>query len=260
MQAPEFKRSRALFVAASLMALVGSVQADDKSVAVEPAPAFPAFGQWVSTIVQVSPELPRPVSVIETISLVNVAPAQAPSFEPAPLIIGAPELPLVGDGVAQAARNWGPNLNYQGMHMKLLVLNAKGDKRELRPMSSTLRPGERFKIRLTTTFPAVAGLDQIVGDTWYGQRSGQVYPAPGMSVQMNAGESVELPLKANEYFVLDRSMNQRLLVTVRHAKAIDAARSNQPVYRQDAKSGSSYLQLVPRGSYPVLEQLVSSAR
>lgn len=250
----------ALLMAASLMALGNSATAEEKSIAVEPAPAFPAFGQWVSTFVLASPEAPTTPAAIETISLLRVVPAQAASYEPAPMIVGMPELPLVGDGVAQAARNWGANLNYQGMHMKLLVLNAKGDKRELRPMSAPVRPGERFKIRIASTFSAVAAVDQVIGDTWYGQRAGQVYPSAGMSVQMNAGETVELPLKGNEYFVMDRSMNQRLLVTVRHAKAVDDARSNQPSYRQDSKTGSSYLQLVPRGSFPALEQLVFPAR
>lgn len=255
-------RNRAItcMAAAALATWAHGAGADDKTVSVEPVPAYPTFTQWVSSVVVALPPTAPEANTIRTIAFAPSGAVQAAHFEPAPVILGVPELPLAGDDLAQAARNWGSRLNYQGMHMSLVVLDARGARRELRPASSPIQPGEAFKIRITATFPAVASVDQVQGDIWYGRRSGQVYPAAGMSVQMNAGETVELPLNPAEYFVMDRNPDERLLLSVRHAKALGEARSTQPVYRQDGSGGSSYLQLVPRGDYPAIEQIVSATR
>ena len=142
-----------------------------------------------------------------------------------------------------------------------MVLDASGRRLESRPMGKPLRPGERFKLRITPSFDAVADVDQVRGDVWYGQRTGQVYPQQGMSVELRAGQTVDLPLDPNEYFVMDRwDATERLVLSVRHARALGDARSAQPAYRQDTARSSSYLQLVPAGQYPVIEQLIFQAR
>ena len=74
--------------------------------------------------------------------------------------------------------------------MRQVVLDARGSQRELRSMAAPLKAGERFKIRVTATFDAVAEVDQVLGDAWDLRRTGQVYPQPGLSVQMKAGETV----------------------------------------------------------------------
>ena len=73
-------------------------------------------------------------------------------------------------------------------------------------------------------------------------------------------ETVDLPLEPNQYFVMGREANERFVVSVRHPRAVDAARSAQPAYRQDVAGGSSYLQLVPRGTFPAIEQVVSLSK
>lgn len=59
---------------------------------------------------------------------------------------------------------------------------------------------------------------------------------------------------------MNRPANERLVVSVRHPRALDAARSDQPTYRQDSNKGSSYLQLIAQGKFPAVEQLVSQTR
>ena len=243
--------------AASCAVFAGPSAAQDKAVVVERVEPYPALTRWVNRFV---PMTPLAVTTVQPLRVVLGTRADGPPFEPQPIIIGRPELPLLGDGVAEAAERWGPALNYQGLHMNIAVIGAAGTTLERRPMSARIRPGERFKVRITATFPALAAVEQIAGSAWQGRRLGQVYPQAGMSVQMNAGETVELPLAEHDYFVMDQPGSHRMLVTVRHAKALDEARSSQPAYRQDEPRGSNYLQLVPRGSYPAIEQLVSQAQ
>ncbi|MES2298036.1 MAG: hypothetical protein V4582_13410 [Pseudomonadota bacterium] len=244
---------------AAIAALTAHAQAPGaKSIAVEHAPAFPAFNQWVTSYVTVQPE--APVAHIEMVPFTLIGGGTEQAFQPQAVIVGLPDLPLIGEGALHMGRNWGPHLNYQGVHMALEVISANGNRRELRPMGSPVRAGERFKVRMTATFDAVAQVDQVVGDIWYGSRTGQVYPQAGMSVQMRAGETVRMPLGANEFFVMNRAANERLVMAVRHARAVGEARSDQPAYRQDGRNGSDYLQLVPRGKFPSVEQLVANAR
>jgi hypothetical protein len=244
-----------LFTALAGTALAQSV---DKSVVAEPVAAFPAFNQWVSTVITLQPD-EAPASVAN-VPLSSAAAIARTSFQPLPVIMGIPELPLLRGRTEPTNGRWQPTFNYQGVHMQQVVLPANGGRHELRPMGTPLRVGERFKIRITPTFEAVAEVDQIIGDTWYGQRTGQVYPQLGMSVLIKAGQSVDLPIEANGYFLMNRPANERLLIEVRDSRAIGELRSDQPAYRQDAAHGSSYLQLMERGRFVAIEQLLSHAR
>lgn len=247
----------ALAAASSLAAVAQVVPVADKSVAVEAVPVVPAFNQWVNTI-PVAPE-PSLGATITTIPLtLVVAPAPAP-YEPWPVVMGLPELPLIGVGASQPPRAWGSSFNYQGMQVRLLVLDAAGRRVEARPVNSLPRPGERFKVRVTATFDAVADVGLVMGEPWSSQRAGQLYPAQGMSVHMHAGETVDLPLEQGRFFVMGPDTRERLLLSVRHAAALGDVRTQQPAYRMDGKGGSSYLQLVPRGQAPAIEQLLTVA-
>lgn len=243
----------------SLASLSCMAQAfDDKTIT--PVPAFQAFRQWVGTQAMPNPST-GPVVRVEALPLVVPAPARVSgTYQPAPVIVGAPDLPLLGASAQQAAQAWSASFNYQGLNARLWVLNAKGTRIELRALGTLLKPGERFKIQLTPTFPAVAAIDQVVGDIWYGKRTGQVYPTPGQSVAIQPGESITLPLGDKEFFTMNSSLKERFVLSVRHAKAKGEARSEQPVYRQDAELGSQYLQLVPKGTYPAIEQLIGASK
>ncbi len=251
-----FGRSIALVALTSLVTSTWAQTA--KTIVAEPVQAFPAFQQWVTTLV-VAPVAPT-FNTGQNVPLTLASTVAATPYQPSPVILGLPELPLLGSGAAQAARSWSPTLNYQGVHMHQVLFNASGAPQELRPMGSPLQEGQRFKIRITPTFDAVAEVDQVVGDVWYGQRADQLYPQAGMSVQIRAGETVDLPIEPNGYFLMNRPANERFVVSVRHPGGVDSRRNDQPVYRQDSTNGSSYLQLVPGGKFPAIEQLVSQAR
>ncbi len=249
-----------VLLAAALIAASGLSSAQDKSVAVEAVPAFPAFNLWVTTSV-VSVAAPAPVAAVQVVQV--SAPAASvigTDYQPLPVILGLPELPLVGAGAARAAGGWSPELNQQGVFMRQLVLDARGAHRELRSMAYKPKAGERFKIRVSATFDAMVDVDLVSGEAWDLRRVGPFYPDKGSSVQLRQGETVDLPLGDHEYFVMSRPADERLVVSARHVKAVGGARSGQPAYRQDGKQGSSYLQLVPRGTFPAVEQLASQAR
>lgn len=232
--------------------------ADPKTVAIDAVPADTALAQWVNTVVVATP----PVASIEITTLPlrssNLA-ALAARYEPWPVILSAPELPLLGASARAAGRQWGASFNYQGMHVRLLTLDAAGRAVAARPLSAAPQPGERFKLRVTATFDALAEIDLVLGTPFDGRQVGQLYPTPGYSVQMRAGETVDLPMEANQYFMFGSDANQRLLLQVRHSAVTDNIRSQQPAYRQDGAMGSNYLQLVPRGTLPSFEQLVTVA-
>lgn len=253
------RSAQAVLLATALSVGAGVLAQDGKALNLETMPAFPAFQQWVSTYVILVQE--APVIQVQTVSVSAPAHASAGvAYQPQPVIVGQPELPLVATGLSSTVKSWGSHFNYQGVHMRQVVLDGRGQPRELRPMSAKPKAGERFKIRVTSTFDAVADVDLVSGSAWSLRRIDQFYPPKGQSVALKAGETVDLPLGTNEYFVMSPPADERMVVSVRHAKALGAARSDQPAYRQDTRAGSNYLQLVPKGSYPVVEQLVSPAR
>jgi len=230
-----------------------------KTAFAEPVPVVPSFNQWVGTYVGNAPEPVIDPSLVQVVlTWTNSEGAPVVAYQPKPVILGQPDLPLVGEAVAQAAQRWNLGLNYQGLHVKYLVLDARGVVRQLRPMGAVLLPGERFKLRVTATFGAVASVDRLTGEVWSAQRSGQIYPQPGVSVQINAGETADLPLNPNQYFVASGNPAERLLLTVRHPQAKGDMASDQPAYRQDGALGSNYLQLIPSGKFPAFEQVIAS--
>ena len=217
-------------------------------------PAFATFERWVHGVAPAVAD--APAAAVHTLPLALTGPTTAERYQPAPIILGLPDLPLVFQGSTPPGRDWSPLLNYMGLQVRQIVLDAPGQRQVSRSMVQGPRPGERFKLRVTASFDAVAEVDQVVGEVWYGQRTGQLYPQPGLSVEIRAGQTVDLPLAPNEYFVMPAPSQERLLLKVRHPRALREARSDQPVYRQDSAVASSYLQLVPRGTFPAFEQLV----
>jgi hypothetical protein len=145
------------------------------------------------------------------------------------------------------------------MHVRLLVLDHAGRTVRPRALSALPAPGERFLIRVTPTFSAVAEIGLVSGPTWSGVRGGQLYPQADLSVAIDAGQTADLPLEPDRYFVMGDD-GTRLLLSVRYPDATDARRSTQPAYRQDATLGSSFLQLIPEGKQPAFEQLLVTAR
>jgi hypothetical protein len=142
------------------------------------------------------------------------------------------------------------------MHVQIVALDAAGRQRSARPLSQAPRAGERFKLRVTPTFDAVADIDLVSGVGFSRNRLGQVYPQPGFSVQIKAGETADLPLGAANYFVMPET--RALVLSVRHPQAAGPTASDQPAYRLDGQRGSNFLQLVPAQRAPLIEQMLTT--
>lgn len=260
---PAARLARHMLLAAAALAVASGALAQgaadassaDKTVVAEPVAALPTFTNWLGSL----PVVPMPATSGAITTLPFPVGEAIEPFEPAPVIMAAPEYPLLGMPT-QGARGWAGKFNYQGLQVRLLTADAAGRRIEARSLASQPRPGERFKIRVTATYDAVADLGLVVGDPWASRRGPQIYPQPGQSVELKAGEVVDLPVEPRQFLVMGDDPAQRLLLSVRHAGALGDARSSQPVYRQDGAAASHFLQLVPAGHYPAIEQLLVAQR
>lgn len=248
----------ALFAACIGAAAIAQPQ---KTVVPESVPVDSAFSRWyLANRIEEPIRAPLAVTINPLPMLVFRTAPSGPVFEPQPVILGMPELPLIGPGASASGTAWNNGFNYQGMNVSMVVVDAAGTAREFRPLSAPVRPGDRFKIRLVATFDGYAQVDQVGGDLWAPQRLGQLYPAAGSVVQLKAGETVDLPLARNEYFVMSAEPTHRLAVSVRDSAATVGNRSGQPLYRQDIAGSSNFLQLVPKGSRASMEFLSTVGR
>lgn len=255
----QVRRAAAAPVLVASLAALASAGAQAQAAVVESANAFGAFDQWVGATIVTAPS--SAPGKVEALRPADKGGATAARFEPLPVILGFPDMPLLGSGARQAVSTWGEALNYHGIHARFLLIDGKTQKVLSAPLSTRVKPGQRFKLRITATFNGVAALDQVLGAGWNAERTGQVYPAAGLSVELKAGQAVDLPIGEAQYFMLDgRRSDERLLLSVRHAKAVGEGRSNQPAYRKDNAQGSSFLQLTPKGMFPIIEQVLPGVK
>ena len=248
----------AALTAALALGAAAPSMAQSASADAGPAPAGMVFERWLR-VLEVVPVAPAGPAVVAVSPSVQVVVPTAP-YEPWPVILGEPELPLVGAGSAARPQAWSADLNYQGMHAAYLVRDRVSGRLEQRPLSSAPRPGDRFKIRLTTTFNAQVRVDTVFGQGWSLQRGGTLYPASGAPVLARAAQAIDLPVERDHYFVVGEGGAPRMLLSVRHEEADDSRRTRQPAYRRDQLNGTSYLQLAPTGTRPAIEQLITAAR
>ena len=248
----------AALTAALALGAAAPSMAQSASADAAPVPAGMVFERWLR-VLEVVPVAPAGPAVVAVSPSVQVVVPTAP-YEPWPVILGEPELPLVGAGSAARPQAWSADLNYQGMHAAYLVRDRVSGRLEQRPLSSAPRPGDRFKIRLTTTFDAQVRVDSVFGQGWSLQRGGTLYPASGAPVLARAAQAIDLPVERDHYFVVGEGGAPRMLLSVRHEEADDSRRTRQPAYRRDQLNGTSYLQLAPTGTRPAIEQLITAAR
>lgn len=194
----------------------------------------------------------------------------SPFYSTTPVIYGQPDVPFAGgQGGFDAGKpwNWNNQYNYEGFQVAVIIVNAANQPVEVRPLHAGFRPGERFKLRLVTTFDALASIDALRQGgqpspyAGFGQDAyaGQLYPARGdQVVSLRGGEAVFLPLGAGEYFVFDNRVGvERLVINLRHPRAQGAQVNSQPIYRQDGAQGSSYVQMSVPNTFPAISQVIS---
>lgn len=218
--------------------------------------AFAGLGRWLTGLPQPAAQ-PVPAGVPPALALAPPAAAPAPSnYEPLPVVMGEPALPLQGPMTPQT-KAWGSGFNYQGLQLKLQVLSRDGRKLLVHPASHPLKVGERFRILVTPTFNGTLSIDHVAGQGWQAQRGARVFPSTGSTVALVAGEPHAVP-GGDTWFQLGPKDSTRFVLNVRQGSGENL--SNQPAYRQDGATASNYLQLVPPGKLAAFEQLFSVAR
>ena len=142
--------------------------------------------------------------------------------------------------------------NYQGIHIAIVAVDKDGKPLGFHSVNQGFRSGQRFRIRVVSTFDGLLAIDNI-------NPSGvqrRVYPAKtSQVVSIKAGEEVLLPLDNNQAFQFSGTKGrEQLLIVMRHPQAFGDGASRNPVYRRDEQYGSNLVQEVTTSTYPAIFQ------
>lgn len=170
--------------------------------------------------------------------------AQRPGNAPQ-VVVGNPTEPLRVDG---------DQANYQGVHVALMMSEDGGKRFVFRPVNEGFRTGERFKLRMVSTFGGELTLDNVNprGETK------QIYP-PGADqvVTLLPGKETLVPLAPDQFFEFTGATgHEQLIIHLVDTRAVGDRASANKVYRQDTKFGSNFLQEVSPNTFPVVRQAV----
>lgn len=159
---------------------------------------------------------------------------------------GEPETALKSDATGE---------NYQGVNIALVEIGADGLPKGYRNVKDGFKTGERFKVRVLSTFDALVVLGNI---TPRGAQK-QLYPAGGdNAVSVPAGKEILLPLGQDEYLQFVGDVGQdKLTFTVRDARSLESGKaSGAQVFRKDESIGTHFVQEVKPGQYPVIAEAI----
>ena len=161
------------------------------------------------------------------------------------VVVGTPSTPLTFDDGKE---------NYQGANIAILAGPKGSNQLEARPVNAGFRTGERFKLRIVSTFGGELMLENI---NPRGERR-QIYPAAGNQVvSLLAGKETFVPLGPDEYFEFTGTTGkEQLVVTLVDPRATGDRASKSKVFRQDVKYGSNFVQEVAGGTFPHITQAI----
>lgn len=165
------------------------------------------------------------------------------SARAADVVVGTPESPLKLDG----------GENYQGANIAIMV--AEGDGRlVVRPVNQGFKTGERFKLRIVSTFNGELSIENINPRN----KRRQIYPpAPDQVVALEAGKTTFIPLGADQHFEFTRATGrEQLVINLADPRATGERASSNRVFRQDVKFGSNFVQEVSSTTYPRISQAI----
>ncbi len=141
--------------------------------------------------------------------------------------------------------------NYQGLKVSALIVNNAGQVLEERPIGSNFYTGEKFRLRIQSTFP---GFLEIMHTTPSGATK-RLFPRPEVGQFMvSAGAEVVVPLGDNVYEFLGDTGVERLILNIRDPRVSQAAQQSGQVYRQDMPEASYYAQSMAEGQLPAISQ------
>lgn len=128
--------------------------------------------------------------------------------------------------------------NFQGLVISLAVFDAKGQPLEFRPINASFKTGEKFKLRVLSTFD---GQFTVHAQSPSGKRQ-RLFPQQDQAIAVPKGQELLIPAQADLFFEFSgQTGDERLLVSMRGAES-GAAQSTKPVYRKDDAIGSFFVQ------------------
>ena len=162
------------------------------------------------------------------------------------VVLGRPTRPLEVQG---------KDPNYEGVHVAIVALDSTGKPTSVRSVNDGFRTGEKFKLRVVSTFEGLVAIDNINPK---GEQK-RVYPDGGNVVAIPLGQEILIPLAADEWFELaGNTGKEQLVITVRDRRAFGEAAANNRIFRQDEKYGSNFVQEVAPGkTFPVITQSIA---
>jgi hypothetical protein len=161
------------------------------------------------------------------------------------VVLGNPDKPLQLDG---------DKANYEGVHVALMMEEDGGRSFAFRPVSQGFRTGERFKLRVVSTFGGELVIENI---NPRGERR-QIYPPRrDEAVLLQKSSETLLPLGPDQFFQFTGATGrEQLVVTVIDPRAVGDAASRNKVFREDARFGSNFLQETGKGTFPAIQQAI----
>lgn len=170
------------------------------------------------------------------------------------VLVGA--APNAGAGEPEAPLTTGKDgENYQGVNVTLVSVDGAGQPSGYRNVAEGFKTGERFKIKVLSTFDAMVVLGNIPPKG--SQR--QIYPAAsGQAIAIPAGKEILLPLGRGEYLQFaGNTGNDQLTLTVRDPRSLSGGQAaTARVFRKDEEHGSNFIQEVKPGQYPVISEAI----
>ena len=144
--------------------------------------------------------------------------------------------------------------NYQGAHIAVVGVARDGGVAGLRAVRDGFRTGERFKLRVVSTFGGLMVIDNINPRG----ESRQIYPAERDAVvALRPGGDTLLPLAADQYFEFARATGEeQLVISLRDARAVGRAASGGKIYRKDLSYGSNFVQEVGKDAFPAISESI----
>lgn len=207
---------------------------------------FSMFTEWLMNKLTDGLALSIPLPKGSSVHLVPSV--EAKGITPPETVSGKPDAPLKIGSKGE---------NYQGVHIAIAVLDADNRTLKMRPVDQGYRSGEKFKLRVISTFEGDMKVENI---NPHGEKN-QIYPAdPGMRIRIEAGKETLIPAGKDEFFEFTKATGEeQLVITLRDPRGRENTVSHYKVYRQDETYGSNFVQEVSPGQYPVISESIRLA-
>jgi hypothetical protein len=219
---------------------------------------FSIFSEWLrGRLTEATPEgsLSRFVADVSGAVIVSIGQRLASrDVTPKDVVLVTSGDNTVKDTPERPLKVEGDQANYQGAHVALIGIDAAGNAMGYRAVSEGFRSGERFKLRVVSTFGGLLGIDNVNPK---GQQRRLYPPKPDTAVSLVAGKETFIPLGRDEFFQFTGATGEeQLIITIRDPRSLTDNGSQEKVYRQDEKFGSNFVQEVGPNTFPVISQVI----